>query len=52
MLVETRETQSVYQPRQAGLIFPQEPVFESVAHERQHRKERLAAACRLFALHV
>ncbi len=51
MLVETRETQSVYQPRQAGLIFPQEPVFESVAHERQHRKERLAAACRLFALH-
>lgn len=45
------EKKSVYQPRQEGLIFPQEPVFTSFAAERQHRKERLAAACRLFAIH-
>ncbi len=31
----------------AGL--PQPPVFKTLAEERQHRKERLAAGLRLFA---
>lgn len=42
---------SVYQPEQQGLTFPQVPVFATHAEERQHRKERLVAACRAFALH-
>ena len=29
--------------------FPSPPTFDSVAEERTHRKQRLAAACRLFA---
>ena len=33
----------------ADLIYRVPPTFESVADERQHRKERLAAAFRLFA---
>lgn len=41
---------SIYQPEQAGLIFPALPVFSNHADERQHRKERLVAACRAFAL--
>ena len=41
---------SIYQPEQDGLAFPQVPVFEDPAAERQHRKERLVAACRAFAL--
>ena len=41
---------SIYQPKQAGLIFPQVPNFATHAEERQHRKERLVAACRVFAL--
>ncbi|NGZ86212.1 class II aldolase/adducin family protein [Duganella aceris] len=40
---------SIYQPKQAGLIFPQIPSFDNHAEERQHRKERLVAACRAFA---
>jgi ribulose-5-phosphate 4-epimerase/fuculose-1-phosphate aldolase len=40
---------SVYDPEQDGLIFPRRPQFANVSEERQHRKERLAAACRLFA---
>ena len=40
---------SIYQPKQAGLIFPQLAVHETHAQERQHRKERLVAACRFFA---
>ena len=43
--------ESVYQPEQDGLIFPTMPSFASYAEERQHRKERLAGACRAFALH-
>jgi ribulose-5-phosphate 4-epimerase/fuculose-1-phosphate aldolase len=39
---------SVYQPTQTGLKFPELPEFESHEQERQHRKERLAAACRAF----
>jgi ribulose-5-phosphate 4-epimerase/fuculose-1-phosphate aldolase len=42
---------SIYRPRQEGLKFPDLPDFSSFAEERQHRKERLVAACRAFALH-
>jgi ribulose-5-phosphate 4-epimerase/fuculose-1-phosphate aldolase len=41
---------SIYQPKQAGLKFPSIPFFATHAEERQHRKERLVAACRAFAL--
>ena len=44
-------TTSIYQPKQAGLIFPEIPVFKTHQEERQHRKERLVAACRAFAMH-
>ena len=40
---------SIYQPEQEGLVFPEIPEFENVEAERQHRKERLVAACRAFA---
>ncbi|MCX5085470.1 class II aldolase/adducin family protein [Streptomyces sp. NBC_00401] len=33
---------------EADLVFPRPPVFDDVATERRHRKERLAAALRLF----
>jgi ribulose-5-phosphate 4-epimerase/fuculose-1-phosphate aldolase len=42
---------SIYNPKQAGLKFPAIPDFATCAEERQHRKERLVAACRAFALH-
>jgi ribulose-5-phosphate 4-epimerase/fuculose-1-phosphate aldolase len=42
---------SIYQPRQANLIYPELPQFDTFAQERQHRKERLVAACRAFAVH-
>jgi ribulose-5-phosphate 4-epimerase/fuculose-1-phosphate aldolase len=45
-----RQRISVYQPTQPGLIFPEIPTFATHAEERQHRKERLVAACRAFAL--
>ena len=41
--------QSIYQPDQEGLYFPQPPVFDNPADERLHRKQRLAAVCRVFA---
>ena len=47
MLDKTKRI-SVYQPEQAGLIFPEIPEFKSAAEERQHRKERLVVACRAF----
>jgi ribulose-5-phosphate 4-epimerase/fuculose-1-phosphate aldolase len=47
MLMQAK--QSIYSPTQEGLIFPQEPVFSSIAEERQYRKEHLAAGCRMFA---
>ena len=40
---------SVYQPSQTGLKFPELPEFETHAQTRQHRTERLVAACRAFA---
>jgi ribulose-5-phosphate 4-epimerase/fuculose-1-phosphate aldolase len=43
--------QSVYQPSQDGLYFPQRPVFNTAQEERLHRKQRLAAVCRVFARH-
>ena len=42
---------SIYRPKQAGLNFPSLPEFSTFAEERQHRKERLVAACRAFSLH-
>ncbi len=41
---------SIYQPEQAGLIYPELPKHASVAAHRQHLKERLVGACRAFAL--
>ena len=42
--------ESIYQPEQEGLIFPEVPVFDNVDAQRQHLKERLVGACRAFAL--
>ena len=44
------DRESIYQPEQKGLIFPEKPVFDSFAQERQYLKERLVGACRAFAL--
>ncbi|WP_077003131.1 class II aldolase/adducin family protein [Variovorax sp. KK3] len=44
-----RNAADAYAPRQAGLHFPRPPRFESLEAERLHRKQRLAAACRVFA---
>ena len=40
---------SIYKPSQQGLYFPKPPVFATLAEERLHRKQRLAAVCRVFA---
>ncbi len=45
-----KERISIYQPEQRGLIYPSIPAFATPAEERRHRKERLVAACRAFAL--
>lgn len=47
--MSTTERLSIYQPEQPGLRFPTPPVFESPSDERLHRKQRVAAACRLFS---
>ena len=44
------ERESIYQPENKDLIFPEIPEFKNVAQERQYRKERLVAACRAFAI--
>ncbi len=41
---------SIYQPTQAGRIFPDVPTFSDVDAERLYLKQRLVAACRAFAL--
>jgi ribulose-5-phosphate 4-epimerase/fuculose-1-phosphate aldolase len=41
--------QSAYEPEQADLYFPRPPVFDAVEDERKHRKQRLAAACRVLS---
>lgn len=43
--------ESIYQPEQPGLKFPEEPQFNSHETLRAYRKRRLVAACRAFALH-
>lgn len=40
---------TIYAPEQKNLHFPRYPTFETVEQERTHRKQRLAAVCRLFA---
>ncbi|MFO1321490.1 MAG: class II aldolase/adducin family protein [Burkholderiales bacterium] len=44
------DRESIYQPEQAGRRFPRVPTFSSHQEHRVHRKQRLAAACRAFAL--
>ncbi|MGU3475855.1 class II aldolase/adducin family protein [Methylobacterium sp. D48H] len=46
-----RRRTSIYQPEQAGLIFPEIPDFADHAEERDYRKKHLVAACRAFAMH-
>lgn len=41
---------SLYQPEQSGLDFPEIPHFQDPQSQRRYLKERLAAACRAFAL--
>lgn len=41
---------SIYQPEQSDRIFPVLPQFNNYEDQRRHLKERLAAACRAFAL--
>jgi ribulose-5-phosphate 4-epimerase/fuculose-1-phosphate aldolase len=48
--VNATERVSLFRPEQQGLEFPSVPVFATPAEERRHRKERLVAACRAFAL--
>lgn len=49
--IDLGDRESIYQPEQTGLIFPQRPwCFSNPDEERQHLKERLVAACRAFAL--
>jgi len=48
--VPADDSVSIYEPTQPGLIFPRIPKFATHAEERQHRKERLVAACRAFAI--
>lgn len=50
-MLDIVKRESIYQPEQLGLIFPEKPSFTSHADERRHRQERLVAACRAFALH-
>ena len=45
-MLDAVKRHSVYQPQQVGLKFPEVLVFASPAQERQHRKQRLVAACR------
>ena len=46
MLDVVPKRQSIYQPEQEGLIFPQLPVFRSYDEERYYRQTPLDAACR------
>ena len=48
---ELGDRESIYQPEQEGLTFPEQPVFKSLEQEREHRKQRLVAGCRAFAMH-
>ena len=46
----TEHKKSIYDPIQTGLIYPEIQTFDNVEAERLHRKQRLVAACRAFAL--
>lgn len=48
-MLQATKSQSIYEPAQQHLYFPKPPVFATVEEERLHRKQRLAAACRVFA---
>lgn len=48
---EVADRISLYQPKQKRLKFATMPTFKSYVQKRQHRKERLIAACRAFTLH-
>ncbi|MGV7242606.1 class II aldolase/adducin family protein [Caballeronia sp. M23-90] len=48
-MLQRAEPKTIYRPDQKGLYFPQYPSFATVAEERLHRKQRLAAVCRVFA---
>ena len=48
--LEQKQKASIYDPEQENLIYPRIPEFTSYEAERQHRKERLVAACRAFAI--
>jgi hypothetical protein len=50
-MLNTVKRTSIYQPQQQGLKFPEVPSFANVADERRHRRQRLVAACRAFAVH-
>jgi len=50
MEVDLGDRESIYQPEQKGLIFPETPQFADFKAHRQHLKERLVGACRAFAL--
>lgn len=45
------ERESIYQPEQPDLKFPEQPQFNSHEASRVYRKKRLVAACRAFSLH-
>ena len=47
---ELQQNKSLYQPTQPGLIFPEIPQFDNFEADRLHRKQRLVAACRAFAM--
>jgi ribulose-5-phosphate 4-epimerase/fuculose-1-phosphate aldolase len=46
---EITNSADAYAPRQSGLHFPRPPTCDTPAEEWLHRKQRLAAACRVFA---
>ena len=48
-MINLGNRESIYQPEQQGLIFPERPEFDDPNEERLYRKQRLAAACRAFA---
>ena len=48
---DQRDKVSIYQPDQAGLMFPEVPAFASHEEERNYRKRHLVAAVRAFGMH-
>ncbi|MEM8823316.1 MAG: class II aldolase/adducin family protein [Pseudomonadota bacterium] len=49
-MLDLGNRESIYQPTQEGLTFPERPTFATAAEERRYLKERLVGACRAFAL--